>query len=117
MKKSEEKIVTINSLKKIEFLPVGNVLYLEAAGECTYIVAPGNKKHTSTKNLGSCCVALKAYNINRLGKSYALNINRIESFDGKTRKIFFSHDIAITIPKEQVAKFKAMLKTNALVYR
>lgn len=114
MKKSNEKTVMINSLKKIELVPVGHVLYLEAAGECTYIVALGHKKYTSTKNLGSCCEALKAYNINRLGKSYAVNLNRIESFDGKTRKIFFSHDIAITIPKEQVAEFKLRLKSHCI---
>jgi len=79
---SEPKL-KIESLEKIEFIPLNEILYLESSGAYTNIHLVNSRSITSSKNLGKLIQNLPERNFIRIHAKYVVNLSAIEAVHKK----------------------------------
>lgn len=107
-KEKEQHCIAIPSMEGLQFVPTGNIIYLEAQSNYTNFYLINNKKITVAKTLKDFEELLPGSIFIRIHHSYIININCIEKYiKGDGGQVMMKNGVSLDVArrkKEEVLK-------------
>jgi two-component system, LytTR family, response regulator len=92
---------------QIEYLRVGDILYLEADGTITHVYQKNGQKIAAMKNLGYYAKTLQEdKSFFRISDDKLINCDTVQSFDAKNRLAIFQDGLKLNVSRRNAAEFK-----------
>lgn len=114
MKYKETNLVTINTATRVYIIDTNDVTYLKGNNNYTEIFLSDKPMITSTKCLATTLEDMNDDSIVKFGRSWAFNLNQINSYIKIDRSVNFKNDTNIIIPPDKVKKFIALFVKNTI---
>ena len=84
---SEERIVKIRFRRGTVYIPIDEILYLQAEGNYTRFNLTGNRKEVSSKNMGKYSDHPYLKNFEKFGRSLLVNLKYLYKTEDNNKKI------------------------------
>jgi two-component system LytT family response regulator len=92
---------------QIEYLRVGDILYLEADGTITHVYQKNGQKIAAMKNLGYYAKTLQEdKSFFRISDDKLINCDSVQSFDAKNRLAIFQYGLKLNVSRRNAGEFK-----------
>lgn len=98
------EVLQILSGKKIETIPLREIVYLERRGHYTYIFLKSGSILETKEKLVSLCSRLGSANFARCHISYIINFQHVRRIDGRTLILENGMQLPISLPHEEEVK-------------
>lgn len=102
---NRSKRIGLRGVKKIEFIPIEDIIYCEADGNITRFFLTDNKRAHCGRNLGAVEESLSEYNFFRIHNSYFINLDHLTQYDRGERYVVMSNGATLNVSQSKVGSF------------
>ena len=105
IKTSQPPTIAVKGAKKIDFIPVEEIMYCVANLSYTEIIAVNHYKILASKPINDYEKLLSRYSFYRISKSLLVNVKQIHSYDRQNSQVIMNNKEVLDVARRRKSDF------------
>lgn len=98
-------VITIKSAKRIDFIPLNEIIYCSADLSYTNIITENHNIILATKSINEFEGIFKNYTFFKISKSLLINLNQIHSYNRKNNQVVMKNKDLLDVARRRKTEF------------
>ncbi|MCB0401201.1 MAG: LytTR family transcriptional regulator DNA-binding domain-containing protein [Flavobacteriales bacterium] len=109
IKRNNAPIITVKGAKKIDFIPVHEIIYCSANLSYTEIVAENHSNIVASKPINDFETCFSCYSFYRISKSILINVKQIHSYDRQNGQVIMKNKDVLDVARRRKSDFLSVV--------
>ena len=105
IKHNNPPVITIRGAKRIDFIPLNEIIYCSADLSYTNIITENHNIILATKSINEFEVVFENYSFFKISKSLLVNLNQIHSYNRKNNQVIMKNKDLLDVARRRKSEF------------
>tara|TARA_B100002051_G_C16384910_1_gene462318 strand:+ start:130 stop:567 length:438 start_codon:yes stop_codon:yes gene_type:complete len=105
IKYNNPPVITIRGAKRIDFIPLNEIIYCSADLSYTNIITENHNSILATKSINEFEVVFENYSFFKISKSLLVNLNQIHSYNRKNNQVIMKNKDLLDVARRRKSEF------------
>lgn len=109
IKYNNPPVITIRGAKRIDFIPLNEIIYCSADLSYTNIITENHNNILATKSINEFEVVFENYSFFKISKSLLVNLNQIHSYNRKNNQVMMKNNDLLDVARRRKSEFLTVI--------